>query len=76
MIKGVGPKLEDLCHKLGFYHFDQIAAWTEAEIAWVDENLEGFRGRVSRDRWVEQAKLLAAGGETDFSRRVGDGEVY
>ncbi|MCU0817611.1 MAG: NADH-quinone oxidoreductase subunit NuoE [Cypionkella sp.] len=61
IIKGVGPKLEELLHSLGFYHFDQIAAWTAAELAWVDDNLEGFKGRASRDAWVEQAKALAAG---------------
>jgi NADH-quinone oxidoreductase subunit E len=60
VILGIGPKLEALCHKLGFFHFDQIANWTTAEIAWVDENLEGFKGRVTRDKWVEQAKDLAA----------------
>jgi NADH-quinone oxidoreductase subunit E len=62
VILGIGPKLEALCHKLGFFHFDQIANWTEGEIAWVDENLEGFKGRVTRDKWVAQAKILAAGG--------------
>lgn len=62
LILGIGPKLEELCHKLGFFHFDQIADWTADEIAWVDENLEGFKGRVTRDRWVVQAKILAAGG--------------
>lgn len=61
LIKGVGPKLEALCHRLGFYHFDQIANWTASEIAWVDENLEGFKGRVTRDEWVVQARNLAAG---------------
>ncbi len=61
VIVGIGPKLEILCHRLGFFHFDQIAAWTEAEIAWVDDNLEGFKGRVTRDKWVEQAKALAQG---------------
>ncbi len=70
MIKGVGPKLEDLLHRLGFYHFDQIAAWTPEEVAWVDENLEGFKGRVTRDDWVAQAKLLASGQETEFSKRA------
>jgi NADH-quinone oxidoreductase subunit E len=58
-IKGVGPKLEKLLHSLGFFHFDQVAAWTEEEIAWVDENLEGFKGRVTRDNWVAQARELA-----------------
>ena len=75
-IKGIGPKLEKLCHTLGFYHFDQIAAWTSAEVAWVDANLEGFKGRVTRDNWVEQAKLLASGAETEFSKRVDKGDVY
>jgi predicted flap endonuclease-1-like 5' DNA nuclease len=75
-IKGVGPKLEKLLNGMGFYHFDQIAGWTEAEVAWVDANLEGFKGRVSRDGWIEQAKTLAAGADTEFSRRVGKGEVY
>ena len=75
-IKGVGPKLESLLHELGIYHFDQIAGWSSAEVAWMDENLKGFRGRVSRDDWIGQAKLLAAGGETEFSKRVEDGEVY
>lgn len=58
-IKGIGPKLEKLCHTLGFYHFDQVAAWTDNEVAWVDHNLEGFKGRVTRDQWVDQAKVLA-----------------
>ncbi len=59
VIVGVGPVLEKLLHKLGFFHFDQIAAWTAKEIAWVDDNLEGFKGRVTRDKWVPQAKKLA-----------------
>ncbi|MFP7570794.1 NADH-quinone oxidoreductase subunit E [Marivita sp. S2033] len=74
-IKGVGPKLEALCNDLGFYHFDQIANWSAAEIAWVDENLQGFKGRVSRDNWVDQAKTLASGGETEFSSRARKGDV-
>ena len=63
-ISGVGPKLEQLLHSLGFYHFDQIAAWSDAEIAWVDDNLEGFKGRVTRDEWVSQAKELATGDDS------------
>lgn len=59
LIKGVGPKLEKLLHSLGFFHFDQIANWTAEEIAWVDENLAGFKGRVTRDDWIVQAKVLA-----------------
>ena len=76
MIKGVGPKLEQLLHGLGFYHFDQVAAWTADEVAWVDQNLEGFKGRVSRDSWVDQARVLAQGGTTEFSKKVKKGDVY
>ncbi len=65
-IKGVGPKLEDSLHEMGIYHFDQIAGWSAAEVAYMDANLRGFRGRVSRNDWIAQAKVLAAGGETDF----------
>ncbi|MEQ9260000.1 MAG: NADH-quinone oxidoreductase subunit NuoE [Roseovarius sp.] len=75
-IKGVGPKLEELLHELGFYHYDQIAEWSAEEVAWVDENLKGFKGRVSRDGWVEQARILAEGGSTEFSQRAKKGDVY
>ena len=75
-IKGVGPKLEKQLNTLGYWHFDQIAGWSDSDVAWVDENLEGFKGRVSRDGWVEQARVLAGGGETEFSKRVEDGDVY
>ncbi len=63
-IKGIGPKLAELLNSLGYYHFDQIAAWGEQEIAWVDNNLEGFKGRVTRDVWVEQAKSFTSENES------------
>lgn len=76
MIKGVGPKLEGELHKMGVYHFDQVAAWRKKEVEWMDDNLEGVRGRVSRDEWVKQAKVLAKGGTTEFASRVKKGGVY
>jgi NADH-quinone oxidoreductase subunit E len=60
-ISGVGPKLEGLLNEMGFYHFDQIAAWTPAEVAWVDARLK-FKGRIERDDWIAQATALAAEG--------------
>lgn len=75
-IKGIGPQLEVLCHDLGIFHFDQIAAWTAEDLAWVDANIRGFRGRAGRDDWIGQARVLAAGGTTEFSQRVEDGKVY
>lgn len=61
-IKGVGPKLEQLLHSMGYFHFDQIAAWSADEVAWVDDNIVGFKGRVTRDDWVSQARSLIAEG--------------
>ncbi|UWQ13327.1 NADH-quinone oxidoreductase subunit E [Aliiroseovarius sp. M344] len=74
-LKGVGPKLEGVLNGLGFWHFDQIAKWGADEIAWVDDQLS-FKGRIERDGWVEQAKVLAEGGQTAFSKKVKKGEVY
>jgi NADH-quinone oxidoreductase subunit E len=70
LIKGVGPKLEQMLHGMGFYHYDQIAKWSAAEVAWVDENLQGFKGRATRDDWTGQAATLASGGTTEFSARA------
>ncbi|WP_296424933.1 NADH-quinone oxidoreductase subunit NuoE [Yoonia sp.] len=58
LISGVGPKLEGVLNELGFWHFDQIAKWTEAEVVWVDSRLK-FKGRIMRDNWMAQAAALA-----------------
>jgi NADH-quinone oxidoreductase subunit E len=65
LIWGVGPGLAKTLNKMGFWHFDQIASWSSAELKWVDANLKGFKGRASRDEWVKQAKKLAAGWRPD-----------
>ena len=75
MLKGVGPKLEKLLNELGFYHFDQIAAWTPAQVAWVDNRLT-FKGRIERDGWIDQAGKLAAGEETEFASRAKKDGLY
>lgn len=75
-IKGVGPKLEGLLNEIGIYHFSQVAGWRKKEVEWADQNLVGFKGRVSRDEWVKQAKVLAKGGSTEFSNKVKKGGVY
>jgi len=75
LIKGVGPGLEKTLNELGFYHFDQVAAWRKKEIEWVDERLK-FKGRIVRDGWVKQCKTLAKGGSTEFAKRVKKGGVY
>ena len=73
-IKGIGIKIDQALNSIGIYHFDQIAVWTEENMAWADREL-AFPGRAKRDNWVEQAKLLAAGKETEFSKRVEKGKV-
>lgn len=57
-ISGVGPKLESVLNGIGIWAYDQIAAWSQAEIKWLDDFLQ-FGGRIERDNWVEQAKVLA-----------------
>ena len=69
-IEGMGPAMEKLCHALGIYHFDQIASWGAGEIAWMDNNLKGFKGRVTRDKWVRQAELIVEVGTVKFLRRA------
>ncbi len=73
-IKGIGVKIEELLNETGVYHFDQIAAWSEKEAEWIDHKVS-FPGRAKRDDWIGQAKLLAQGKETEFSKRVEAGEV-
>ncbi|MGH1413316.1 MAG: hypothetical protein ACRBB0_07465 [Pelagimonas sp.] len=58
-LKGVGPKLALALQEAGIYHYDQIAAWTEVQTLWVDDNIAGVRGRASRNAWVKQAQTLA-----------------
>lgn len=62
-IKGIGPKLEGQLNAMGITRFDQIAAWSEADVARFDGELKAI-GRIARDDWVGQAKaFLALGGE-------------
>ena len=72
-ISGIGPKIEIRLHELGVFHFDQIAAWSEEQEQWVDGYLK-FKGRISRDEWVNQARLLAQGKEEEFAGRYGNPE--
>jgi NADH-quinone oxidoreductase subunit E len=68
-IKGIGKVNEGRLQALGIFHFDQISRWTRAEIRWVGTYL-AFPGRIDRENWVGQAKILAAGG--DLGKKPGD----
>jgi predicted flap endonuclease-1-like 5' DNA nuclease len=70
-IKGIGPKLVALLGELGVTSYAQIAAWSEADVARIDAQLGRFAGRINRDQWIEQAKLLSQGDEAGFTERFG-----
>ena len=57
-LSGVGPALEKKLHEAGVTTFAQIAAWTDADVAEMDEKLS-FKGRIEREDWIAQAKELA-----------------
>ena len=65
LIWGVGPALEKLLNKTGVWHFDQIAAWTKADVDHIDALMKGFHGRAQRDEWVKQSKKLDTGWRPD-----------
>jgi len=69
-IEGIGPAMEKLVNGMGFFHFDQIAGWSDADVALVDAEMKGFRGRITRDKWVAQAKIIAAEGPGAFRLRA------
>jgi predicted flap endonuclease-1-like 5' DNA nuclease len=69
-IEGIGPAMEKLVNELGFFHFDQIASWSDADVAVVDGEMKSFKGRITRDRWVAQAKLIVSEGLEAFRERA------
>lgn len=73
-IRGVGVLIEKRLNTLGVTSYDQIANWTNADIDRVSQTLD-FKGRIERENWVEQARILSSGGHTEFSRRVDRGDV-
>lgn len=73
-IRGVGVLIERRLNALGIRSYEQIANWTKADIDSVSAQLD-FKGRIERENWIEQARILASGGQTEFSRRVDRGEV-
>jgi len=73
-IKGVGSVIEETLNDLGVYQFEQVANWTENNVAWI-ENFLAFPGRIGREGWVDQSKTLMTGGTTEFAKRVDKGDV-
>jgi len=74
-IKGIGPGMQRTLNRLGITTFRQIAGFKSKDVARVADAIGSFGGRVKSDGWVRQAGVLAAGGETAFSKRVDKGKV-
>lgn len=70
-LKGVGPKFADALHAAGFYNFEQIASLSPVEVDRLDSQLGAFRGRIARDRVVDQAQYLARDDIDGFEQRFG-----
>jgi predicted flap endonuclease-1-like 5' DNA nuclease len=73
-IRGTGVLIEKKLNSLGVTRYDQIARWTNLDIERISQVLD-FKGRIERENWVEQASILAAGGITEFARRLDREEV-
>jgi len=71
MLKGVGPKLAKKLNENGINRFDQIAGLSATEVSMLDDRLGPFRGRLARDRVVEQATYLARGDTDGFEAQFG-----
>lgn len=67
-IRGIGLLIEKKLRSLGVTSYAHIANWTASDIDRISQSLD-FKGRIERENWVEQARILAAGGQTEFSRR-------
>ena len=74
LINGVGNVIERKLFKLGIYHFDQVAAWSEEEAVWIGQHV-GFPGRAERENWREEARVLGEGGTTERADRVERGQI-
>jgi predicted flap endonuclease-1-like 5' DNA nuclease len=73
-IRGIGLLIEKRLNAMGITRYEQIANWTSTDIERVSGKLE-FKGRIERENWIEQARILASGGQTEFSRRIDRGDV-
>lgn len=67
-IRGIGILIEKKLNSLGITYYEQVANWTGADIERISRILD-FKGRIERENWIEQARILATGGQTEFSRR-------
>ena len=72
-IKGIGKVLEKNLHELGVYHYEQLAELTPDNIHWLTDYVSFPENRINDENWTGQAKALAEGKQTDYSKRFDDG---
>jgi len=70
-LKGVGPKLAAMLSAMGLTRFEQIASLSPGQVEAIDAELGAFRGRLKRDRIVEQAHYLARGDLDGYRQNFG-----
>lgn len=73
-IRGVGVLIERKLRQLGVNTYDEIASWTAADVERVNAHLD-FEGKIERENWIEQARILASGAQTEYARRLDNGEA-
>ncbi|MGI9411390.1 MAG: hypothetical protein ACR2OV_15020 [Hyphomicrobiaceae bacterium] len=73
-IRGVGTLIERNLNSMGYTTYADVANWSRNEVDRISQKLD-FHGRIERENWIEQARILASGGQTEFSRRIDRGEA-
>jgi predicted flap endonuclease-1-like 5' DNA nuclease len=72
-IRGIGVLVEKKLNALGIDRYAQIASWTRTDVERFGRLLD-LAGRIERESWIEQARILSTGGQTEFSRRLERGD--
>jgi len=73
-IRGISEAVQSKLYQLGFQTYRQIANWSFADVERVSKKLN-FNGRIERENWIEQARILSSGGQTEFSQRFDQGDI-
>ena len=61
--------------RLGIHRYDAISRWSRGDLERIAQALGIRRQRMNRENWIEQAQMLASGGETHYARRRARGET-
>jgi predicted flap endonuclease-1-like 5' DNA nuclease len=70
-IKGLGPKAQSVLQGIGIHRYAQLAALDPDQAAEVDARLGAFKGRIFRDRWIDQARFLEQDDVAGFEKEFG-----